>query len=392
MRKLSCDVCVVGAGPAGSMAAFEAAKGCEVLVLEKRTQIGIPKQCGEGLSEIVFKKLKISLKEDWISHRVSFTRLISPSGIVIDLKDEVARKQKYGLVLNRKNMDKGLAEMAADEGAEFLLRTMFLGAKRENGEVRIRAKNFSEELEIKCKLVIAADGVMSRVARFFGIKTTLPLVHLEACVQYEVTNFKTEDCVEIYFGSELAPGGYVWIFPKSENSANVGLGVIPTKAKEKPLYYLKRFMKRERFRNAKIVEFNVGGVPVSGPIKKTYSDNLMIAGDAARMVNPLTGGGIHTAMISGTYAGKVASKALERSDFSEEFLEKYQRLWRDDFGRALDVATKGERVLQKLTDKEIDEIANSLKEMNLGVVDTLGLLKAIVKLNPKLFLKLRGLL
>ncbi len=384
------DVIVVGAGPAGSMAA--ATSECDTVLIDQRPEIGVPKQCAEGVSEVLFEKIGIPPKKEWISKEIKHTTLISPSGIEIRLDDTKVKRAKFGYVLNRKNFDKGLAENAANTGAELMPKTRFVKAERTENGIKVHAKRFNESIEIEGKILIACDGVQSKAAKSFGLDTTVSLRHIESCYQYEMTDVEVESAVELYFGRTYAPGGYVWVFPKGENSANVGLGIIPSITEKRAKEYLDDFLERKRVKNGKIVEINVGAVPISTPLKKTYADNLLVCGDAARMVNPLTGGGIHTACISGMLAGEIATKAVEKENYSESFLSEYQMHWKNAFGAELAFYGKAQKVLMSLTDDELDKIAGSLQEITLESISPMEILKAVVKMNPKLLWKLKSLM
>ncbi len=386
-----CDIVVVGAGPAGSMAAYTAAPSCDVVVLEKRAHIGVPKQCAEGTSDGIFKKLKIDVDPKWISRKIKFARLVSPSGIKVDLKDERIKQLKFGYVLDRKKADKGLAERAARAGADMYLRTLYKGGKRENNHIIVKARQLDEDLTFKAKIIIAADGIMSRVAKDFGINTVLNLRHLESCCQYEMTGVEREDCIELYFGNEIAPKGYAWIFPKEKDTANVGIGILPTKAEHPARVYLDRFITQVGL-SGKIVEMNAGGVPVSGPITHTYADNLLIAGDAAHMANPVSGGGIHTALLSGKFAGETALKAIEQGEYTKKYLKPYEKLWKDDFGRELDLSLKGRFILEEFTDEDFDATARWMNEKGIGQLGPIDLVKFAVKRHPTFALKFASFL
>ncbi len=386
-----CDILVVGAGPAGSMAAYAAAPHCDVVVLEKRAHIGVPKQCAEGTSESVFKKVGIDIDPKWISRKIEFARLISPSGINVDLKDERVKELKFGYVLDRKKFDKGLAEMAARAGADMYLRTLYTRAKRENNHVIVKARQLDTDVTFKPKIVIAADGIMSRTAGDFGINTVLNVRHLESCCQYEMTGVERESCIELYFGNEIAPKGYAWVFPKEGDTANVGIGILPTKAEHTARVYLDKFVNHLNL-SGKIVEINAGGVPVSGPLKQTYADNLLIAGDAARMANPVSGGGIHTAMLSGKFAGETAVEAVQNGKYTKNDLKKYEKLWKAEFGRELELSLKGRFILEEFTDEDFDATARWMNEKGVGQLGALDLVAFAVKRHPTFALKFASFL
>lgn len=381
-----CDILVVGAGPAGSMAASTAAPHCDVVVLEKRAHIGVPKQCAEATSESIFKRLGIQTDSKWISRKIEFARLISPSGIKVNLKDERIKQLKFGYILDRKKFDKGLAERAARAGADMYLRTVYLGAQRENNAITVKARQFDTDIEFKTKVVIAADGLMSKVAKDFGINSVTNIRHLESCCQYEMTGIEQESCIELYFGNEIAPKGYAWVFPKENDTANVGIGILPTEAEHPAKYYLDKFVTQLNL-SGKIVEVNAGGVPVSGPLKQTYGDNVLIAGDAAHMANPVSGGGIHTAMLSGKFAGDTAVKAVQNKDYTKKNLKEYEKLWKAEFGRELDLSLKGRLILEEFTDEDFDATAQWMNEKGVGQLGSLDLVKFAVKRHPKFALK-----
>ena len=125
--------------------------------------------------------------------------------------------------------------------------------------------------------------------------------------------------MQLHFGEHIAPGGFLWIFPKGNEVANVGLGV--RNSKESAYYYLTKFIKRL---DATPVELNIGGVPISGPIDKTYTSGLMVVGDAAGHTDPITGAGIENAVTCGRIAGEVSVEAIGNEDTSNNYLKKYE--------------------------------------------------------------------
>jgi digeranylgeranylglycerophospholipid reductase len=142
----------------------------------------------------------------------------------------------------------------------------------------------------------------------------------------------------------------------------------------------------------KIVEINGGGDPVSGPLKKTVKDNLLVVGDAARQVNPLTGGGIDSAMRAGNIAGEVAANAVKEGNTSEKRLNEYEKRWRESMGKRLERYLKGKEVLLSLSDDELDSLAKTLSGVKFDKISLTDMLKALMKAHPKLLWKLRGLI
>ncbi|NPV49806.1 MAG: NAD(P)/FAD-dependent oxidoreductase [Candidatus Methanofastidiosum sp.] len=388
MKNYKCDVLVVGGGPAGSNAARYAAKGADVIVIEKKKEIGGPVQCAEGVSQGLFEKLEMKQSDRYISTNIEFVKLIAPNGTVIRLDGERVKYWKSGMILDREVFDKAIAKEAARNGADFLMKTRFVSAKRNSNGVTVKAKQMNEDIQIDAKIIIGADGPPSIVAKSLGMDTTVPLRYLESGIQYLMMPMEIEPCIELYFGDCYAPGGYSWVFPKGDDQANVGLGVLPVKAKQTAQYYLDKFVERPRFKKAKIVEVNAGAIPVNGPLKEPYMDNLLLAGDAGRFVNPLTGGGIHTAIITGKHAGELAAEAIAKENYTGNFLKKYNDMWKPDIYDELDKCLKAQEAFMTLSEKDLDAIAETLKDLKLETISTISVLKAIVSKNPGLLLKL----
>lgn len=387
---------VVGAGPAGSMAARAAAReGASVLLFDKRRELGVPVQCGEALNEDVLKELDIRPDPRWALSKTNAVKLVSPSGIEVRIAE---RKivGKIGYILDRKIFDKYLTTLAAKGGADIMVGTLVDGLILEDGKPQgVRVRGVNGRLEVRAEVIIAADGVGSRVARWAGLNTYLKLDDIETGVQFQMVgiNFESPSMMEYYFGNKIAPGGYCWVFPKGEDMANVGLGILGSRAERRPIEYLRDFVARmPSLSKGKIIEINAGGVPVGGPIKQTVKDNLLVVGDAARQVNALTGGGIDLAMRAGNIAGEVAAKAVAEGDTSEKRLSEYEKRWRELMGKRLERYLKAKNVLVSLTDDDLDRLAKALSEVKFDKISLTDILRVLIKAHPKLFWKLRGLM
>jgi digeranylgeranylglycerophospholipid reductase len=390
------DVVVVGAGPAGSTAAYAAAiNGASVLMLDRRRELGVPVQCGEALSEDILNELKIKPDPQWAIGRTNAVKIVSPSGIEIRISERKVTG-KVGYVLNRKVFDKFLAVRAAKVGADVMVGTYVDGLIIEDGRPQgVKAWGVDGKLEVSAKVIIAADGVGSRVARWVGLNTTLKLDDIESGIQFQMVgvDFESPSMTEFYLGSKIAPGGYAWVFPKGEDMANVGLGVLGSRTERRPIEYLRDFVARmPNLSKGKVVEINGGGDPVSGPLKKTVKDNLLVVGDAARHVNALTGGGIDSAMRAGNIAGEVAAKAVSEGNTSEKRLSEYEKRWREQMGKRLERYLKAKNVLVSLTDEEMDQLAKTLSVVKFDKISLMDMIRAMTKAHPKLLWKLKGLM
>ena len=385
------DVLVIGAGPAGSSAAKHAAlNGADVLMIDKKSEIGAPKRCAEGVSKEGLKKLKIEPSSRWIAKELSGVRMIAPNGSSVWLNEERVKLPEAGYILERKVFDKHMAMDAARAGAKIMVKTLATGLKRDDDSLIISAECMDNSFDIEAKIVIAADGPESRVGRWAGLSTTLKPKNMESCAQFEMAGLQMEDpdSIEFHFGS-VAPGGYAWIFPKGDDIANVGLGVLTTKTDKSAYEHLLMFIENcPATQNAQPVELNIGGDPVGGMLKKLVTDNLMLVGDAASQVNPLTGGGIITAMQAGVYAGEVSAAAIATEDYSSKNLKKYQDLCQEDMGKTFKRDLKVKEYLLSLSDNELDSIADAFQDMEFENINTRELIKNLMKASPKAILKL----
>ncbi len=240
-------------------------------------------------------------------------------------------------------------------------------------------------------MVIAADGVESKFSRWCGIDTAVPVREIMSSVQYLMADIEIDAHTTVfYLGNEIAPEGYLWIFPKGERSANVGIGISGRKSGEghRAKDYLDRFVKKT-FPCGKPIEYIAGGVSVCRPLDRTVGDGLIIVGDAARVVDPLTGGGIYNAMFTGRLAAEVAAECIGACDVSRPALMKYDKIWRaSKMGKAIERNYHIKEYLIRQPDAKLNEIIHSVSKLNLNDFSTLSLIKEIIRVNPKLMLDL----
>jgi digeranylgeranylglycerophospholipid reductase len=374
------DVLVIGAGPAGSMTAKWAAKrGASVLMIEKRQEIGSPVRCGEGMSKEWLTEVGIRPGK-WINVEVEGARIFAPNEKCFEINEKHAGNE-VGYVVERDGFDKALAIDAANAGTEILLKTAAVDLLKDHGHiVGAKVKQGGESFEIRAPVTIAADGFESQVGRWAGIPTNIALRDMDSCLQYRMTNVDCDTRYCDFYLGKVAPGGYVWIFPKEEGLANVGIGVqlsqikSPAEAKS----YLDRWIDHHpAYSKGKKIDVVGGGVSISAPLKQTVADGIMIVGDAARMIDPLTGGGIANGCIAGKICGDVAAEAAQLGTPTKEFFQRYEKGWRARFEEKLYRNWLAKEKLVSLSDETFDKIIDALQGVRLEKLNVHNILKAV---------------
>jgi len=385
------DVVVVGAGPAGSRTAKIAAdRGCRVLMIEKRQEIGVPVRCGEGVSKKGLKELGIEPENSWIAADIKGARIYAPNGKHVLLSEEQAGGE-VGYNIYRDIFDKSLAKQAGKSGVDIMLKSSVFDVIKENNKIKgVKAKSMGENMEIKADVVVGADGFESQIGRWSGIDTSLKQNDVVPSLQYTMTNIDYTEYNDFYIGS-VAPGGYAWVFPK-EDEANIGLGVQLSKIKKggDVKKHLDRFVEK-KFPNGKIMRIVAGCVSVCAPIEKTVGNSVLLVGDAARQIDPLTGGGILNALICGTIAGEVIGNAVKKQEFNKTLME-YERGWRAELEDKLYRNWIAKEKATTLSDEAFNKIIEALSGYDFKKISTIEILKGIQSKYPEIMKEFEGLI
>ncbi len=348
------DAVVVGAGPAGlAFARSLSEKGYKVIVVEKEDQLS-KKPCGEGISARVLDTARIPRREAdrFASRRINGAAIIAPNGKSLVIRQE----GEMGYIVDKRAFLRVMGEYAAAAGAEIRMLEPAREFHRSSEGVKVKTRT----LDIEAKILVGADGYLSRVAKTFGLekpgeRKVIPTV------QYVMANVELEDPELTYFylGSKVAPLGYVWIFPKDGKLANVGIGVQGASPKK----YLDKFIREhpEFFSKSTTVEFRAAAVTIGGMLEKIVDERVILIGEAAGQVIPLTGGGIHTSIAGGAIAADTVAKALERDDFSVNLLSEYPAEYNKYWGKKIRDSLKGLKAIEAMSDEELNMLAEILE-------------------------------
>jgi digeranylgeranylglycerophospholipid reductase len=354
------DVVVVGGGPAGLIAAREAADaGLDVVLVERDRAIGAPVRCGEGVGSRGLSEFIAPEGASWVARRITRVIFWAPDGTEVRVAEG-----DVGYILDRSRFEPALAAEAGSAGAEIRVGTEAVALERRGDRWRVALRGPRGDGDIDARIVIAADGVEALVARWAGLDTRVPARDMESCAQYVVSNIAFDpDAIYLHFGHRVAPGGYAWIFPKDVGIANVGLGIVALRADGRPARaWLDDYMARH-FPQGVTTGYTVGGVIVHPTIKRTVTDGLLVCGDAAHMVNPLSGGGIVNAMKAGRLAARVAAGAIGAGDTSAARLQQYHDEWMRLLGDDHLRYYRLKEAISKFDDPFFDALARTVNEI-----------------------------
>ncbi|VVB54038.1 Digeranylgeranylglycerophospholipid reductase [uncultured archaeon] len=337
------DVLIIGAGPAGCSAAWTASSaGLKTLVVEEHPNVGEPVHCGECLSETALNRLPKKPPSSVFSRSVKGIRAIFPAGIARNVTEP-------GYVLEKHLFEGWLAKEAQDVGAEVRTNSRLTRISRNSGIWQAEIGNSKEE----ARIVIDASGVQSVVSRLISLNERSKTV---VGIQYEMKGIEVGEYLDFYLWPHLAPHGYLWVIPKSGGRANVGLVTDDnTNAKK----YLDNFIAEIGLEGKGIVKTFGGLIPAGGPVSRTFSDGVMVVGDAAGFTSPLFEGGTALGMKSGEIAAKVAFDALSANDTSKARLSFYEAGWRKEFP-PYEKILAGKNMLYSLQESELSRLAGLL--------------------------------
>ncbi len=394
------DITIIGAGPAGSCAAWEAKQGeieKPVSIIEEHPQIGEPVHCSGLIALNGLQKLKLPIRD--IEKKICYNKIRRAKFIAPNFKSiEIDRGSNSMGVVDRVSLDSILAERAREAGCDYYLGHRVAKIQFEKNHWKLHIKKKNQSTLLRSRILISAEGTRARLSASIGLPTP-DKNWLFPAIQYEfegVQNLET-DCVELYFGRKYAPGFFGWVIPINDESARIGVAISRLFGR-KTREFISRFLKKHpllkpRIHNAIKTQQYGGLVPVSGPVNRTFHTNLMVVGDAAGQSKATTGGGVNIGGFCGRLAGITARKIIMDDFSSDNRCRNYEKLWKSYFEPNLSLMKLLRRMLTPLPDEtwiKIIEIAKEtdmqgfLKHTDIDL-HAIGLLR--YSLTPRVFIR-----
>jgi len=356
------DLVVVGGGPAGSSAAFTAAKnGIKVALLEKENSIAETVRTS-GVTWIQSIK-EFGIPDDCFNPIRNFS-FCSPNN-EITISDSIPR----AAVLDVRKTYRWLANEAKKVGADIFVKINVNEViKNDKGDiVGVRGSGPNGKMTFNSKVVIDASGFPSTVCKAMGFVTQWKRFGAGAEYEVKVENVDAETWW-LMVGQQYSPAGYAWIFPLGNNIVRIGVGIGKPESNVDPTQRLEELMKAKLGPIKKLgkitpIEFHYGLIPNDGLSRKTVFNNLILVGDSAGQANPLVLEGIRYAIKFGRVAGKVSSDAIKAGKTDESELYPYEENWRKEIESKIKSAGKVQDRWIGLSDEEWDKELDIIKEL-----------------------------
>lgn len=354
------EIGIVGAGPGGIVTAlFLAKKGISSTIIEK-SKFPRDKICGDAFSgkvSWVLRKLDLEFEQEVISQKFQlpswgvkfFGTQNNELKVPFKLNYDSSTDKAPGFIASRMDFDNFLFEKALENELIEIIQEINL-TDFEQKENSIICSTKDKSFQIESKIVVGANGAYSKLAKeLIGLEVADDSNSLGLRTYYKnVAGLDKEGYIELHFLKDLLPG-YFWIFPMANGMANVGAGIRTDLMRKNKMNIKKSFQEiienhpeiSKRFKNAEIVDdVKLYGLPLGSKKRKLTSNNLILIGDAAALIDPFTGEGIGNAMISGMLAAEQIEKSIITQDFSAEYLKDYDNVLYKRLGSELALSKK----------------------------------------------------
>lgn len=328
------DIAIIGAGPAGCSAALTLRKSnCSVALFEK-SSFPRNKICGDGLCDRSINTLK-EINPAYFDELMTILKPLCIRNMRIEYKKHsyFADVKSFGYTCKRLDFDNFLFSLVQRDAKNVSVfqNCGISKVERTDEGLRLYAKNGEVFL---AKMLLVCNGASSVIARnLTGSKLDKSNMGVAIRAYYSGVKDLKNDTIELYFKKELFPG-YLWVFPMADGTANVGFGCLVKDLNDDIRSIFEKWISnddklRQRFADAKNILPLVGGlIPYNVDKYDCFGDNFCVCGDAANLIDPVTGGGIGSAMVSGYYAAQVAEKCVKNGDFTKTGMEEYSKMLR----------------------------------------------------------------
>ena len=380
------DIIVVGASPAGLMAAWKASQaGARVLLLDKKERISSGPHPADTTFEGMFKRTGLNIQSEYVVHRVKGMHILSPSGFRIVINSP-------GFAIDRAVFDEYHAGIAQDTGAEIKTSARAIGLKLGDETHEVIARENNEKRAYEARVVIGADGIESSISHWVGLKSMRYPEEMASAAQAEMTGVETEypDYFQYHLGQAVAPGWKATISPKGDSRASVAAFV--RNAPRPAIEYFHQFVGHNRlvshfFKKAKILDISEGGDPIATMPGDLVNDGIMIVGGAAGQA------GLPYGMLAGIICGDVAAKAIEADDVSKSHLSGYADRWRNELLSEYKTGYRALKVMERIPDEDMDKMVKALQNVDITrelsshsttFMKGLGIISLALRRDPKL--------
>ena len=363
MEELDFDIVIVGAGPAGSSAAHEAARNGSIVALLEKESVVAETVRTSGVTWIKDAQ-SFGIPEDCYNPIKNYS-FCSPTNTVT-ISDDVAK----AAVLDVRKTYRHLAKQAQESGAKLFVDTNVTDVitDEQKKPIGVIAKSADKEIKFNAKVVIDCSGFQSVVGKMLGLVTQWE--RFGAGAEYEVRAENVDDKTWwLMVGQKYSPAGYAWIFPVGGDIVRIGVGIGKPESNVDPTERLNELMENKEGPIKDLgaitkIEFHYGLIPNDGLSRKTVYDNLILVGDSAGQANPLVLEGIRYAIRFGRVAGKVASDSIKNDDTSENALKPYETDWKKAIESKINSASKVQNRWIGLSDEQWDKELDVISELS----------------------------
>jgi len=372
-QKSDCDILIAGAGPAGTITARKLASDFSVTVLEDHPVSGRPVQCTGLVSDDVLEMSGVNLD---VLNSLYGANIHFPGGGVLSARSE----KRKAIIIDRSELDSKMATAAIDAGAEIRYGTKYVSHNVNDGVSIETSSGF-----VTSEMIIGADGHSSRVAASLGKNDPMEYVRgLQLDLSHTLDD---QEILDLYIGSQYAPGFFAWVIPFGDITR---VGLCSTFNDLPPAEYLPNLLRKVGLQDKRVLEKHSGKIPLGGR-RRTYGDNLLLIGDAACQVKPISGGGLQPIFRAVDPLCETVREAFSEDNMTASFLKVYEKRWKNEIGKELKNGYRLRKTYVKMRDDEFDRIFDLMnKDDTISKFDEIDIdnpssvVRPILKKNPAL--------